>query len=194
MSLIYLFKNYFQQKMPPAIRHLHITVMLLIIAQIIISNFIEVERDGKIGTEIIEFYATWLHFIVGLILVPLIITFVTLEFKRHGFAYFYPYLSGNFDQLSKDIKQLLSFKLPEAQPHGLAAIIQGLGLGAVLLVVVSGLSWFIGWRVNSSWEHDIKELHELLTGLVEAYLIGHGIVGVLHIWLTKPNTESTANK
>jgi len=185
MSPFTLFKNYLQDKMPPAIRHLHITIMLLIIAQIIISNFIEVERDGKIGAEIIEFYATWLHFMVGLFLVPLVITFVILEFKRYGLSYFFPYLRGNFAQLSKDIKQLLSFKLPEAQPNGLAVIIQGLGLGAVLLVVLSGLTWFIGWNIDASWEHDIKELHELLTGLVEAYLIGHGVAGVLHIWLSK---------
>jgi len=190
MSPITLVKNYFQEKMPPAIRHLHIIIMLLIVAQIIISNFIEVERDGKIGTEFIEFYATWLHFIVGLLLVPLIITFVALEFKRYGFSYFFPYLNGNFAQLLNDIKQLLSFKLPEAKPYGLAAIIQGLGLGAVLLVVGSGLTWFIGWNVGASWEHDIKELHELLTGLVEAYLIGHGVVGVLHIWLSKTEKKS----
>jgi hypothetical protein len=185
MSSLALFKNYLQEKMPPAIRHTHITLMLLIIAQIIISNFIEVERNGEIGIKGIEFYATWLHFIVGFIIVPLTLVFVTLEFKRHGFSYFFPYLSGNFEQLSKDIKQLLSFKLPDAQPKGLAAVIQGLGLGAVLLVVLSGLTWFIGWTTGAEWEHDIKELHELLTGLVEAYLIGHGIAGVLHIWLSK---------
>jgi len=185
MSPIALVKNYFKEKMPPAIRHLHITVMLLIVAQIIISNFIEIERNGEIGTSGIEFFATWTHFIVGFVLAPLIIIFVILEFKRHGFSYFFPYLSGNFEQLTKDIKQLLSFKLPESQPYGLAAIIQGFGLGAVLLVVISGLTWFIGWNTQATWEHDIKELHELLTGLVEAYLIGHGIAGVLHIWLSK---------
>ena len=185
MSPITAIQNYFEVKMPPAIRHLHITLMLLIIAQIIISNFIEIERNGEIGTKGIEFLATWTHFIVGFLVVPLTLIFVVLEFKRHGFGYFFPYLTGNFAQCGKDIKQLFSFKLPESQPYGLAAIIQGLGLGAVLLVVLSGLTWFVGWNINASWEHDLKELHELLTGLVEAYLIGHGVAGVLHIFLTK---------
>jgi len=183
MQPLSLLKHYLQEKMPPAIRHTHITIMLLIIAQIIISNFIEVERNGDIGTEALEFYATWAHFIIGLTLVPLTLIFVTLEFKRHGFSYFYPYLSGNFKQITQDTKQLLSFKLPEAQPYGLAAVIQGLGLGAVLLVVGSGLTWFIGWNIGAAWEHDLKELHEFLTGFVEAYLIGHGLVGLLHVFL-----------
>ncbi|PCI62160.1 MAG: hypothetical protein COB35_04275 [Gammaproteobacteria bacterium] len=191
MQPLSIFKHYLQEKMPPAIRHLHITIMLLIIAQIIISNFIEVERNGEIGTSGIEFYATWTHFITGLTLVPLIIMFVVLEFKRHGFSYFYPYLSGNFKQITPDIKQLLSFKLPEAQPYGLAAIIQGLGLGAILLVVGSGLTWFIGWNIGAAWEHDLKELHEFLTSFVEAYLIGHGLVGLLHVFLL--NKEKSIN-
>lgn len=194
MSPITVIQNYFKEKMPPAIRHLHITLMLLIIAQIIISNFIEIERNGEIGTKGIEFYATWLHFIVGFIIVPLTLVFVILAFKRHGFSYFFPYLTGNFAQCGKDIKQLLSFKLPESQPYGLAAIIQGLGLGAVLLVIFSGLTWFIGWTTNATWEHDLKELHELFTGLVEAYLIGHGIAGVLHIWLSKNSIQDSENK
>lgn len=183
MNILSLLKNYLHEKLPPAIRHTHIIIMLLIISQIIVSNFMEVERNGDIGSQGIEFYATWAHFITGLILVPLTLLFVVLEFKRRGFSYFFPYLSGKFTQITKDFKQLLSFKLPEAQPYGLAAIIQGLGLGSVLLVVASGLLWFIGWNIGASWEHDIKELHELLTGFVEAYLIGHGLLGLLHVFL-----------
>jgi len=185
MNPISALTNYLKQQLPPAIRHTHITIMLLIISQIIISNFIEVHRDGTLGTEGIEFIATWAHFIIGFLLVPLTLMFVILEFKRHGFSYFYPYLSGKFTQIKEDIKQLIAFKLPDAAPHGIAAVVQGLGLGAVVLVVLSGLTWFIGWNSNAAWEHDIKELHELLTGLVEAYLIGHGLLGLLHVMLLK---------
>ena len=131
---------------------------------------------------------------MGFIIIPLILAFVILEFKRHGFNYFFPYLRGDFSQCGQDIKQLLSFKLPSAQAKGLAAIIQGLGLGSVLLVAFSGLTWFVAWSIGVSWERDIKELHELLTGLVEAYLIGHGIAGVLHIWLSKNSIQDSENK
>ena len=45
---------------------------------------------------------------------------------------------------------------------GLAAIVMGLGLGALFLALLSGLGWFLSWNYNLQWAHDIKELHEAL--------------------------------
>jgi hypothetical protein len=37
------------------------------------------------------------------------------------------------------------------------------------------------------WADSIKEFHELLTGLIEAYVVGHGGMGVLHLFFKLKN-------
>ncbi len=177
-------KKYFTDKFTPLIRNLHYLILFFVLYQILISNFIEVNDDGMIGQNIIEYYGTWSHIIIGLFLFVLAITFTIVELSKHGFAYFYPYLSGDISQLKSDINRLKSLEIPELAPKGLAAIIQGLGLGTLLLVVLSGAIWFLFWLNDSSLANDVKEIHELLTGLIEAYVIGHGGMGLLHMFVT----------
>lgn len=174
--------QYLRERQNPLIRSLHITIILLVLSQIIVSNFMEFSTSGEISSNTIEFYGTWMHILTGLVLFPIAVIFLVVELRQHGFKYFFPYLSGEFTQLANDIKQLVKFKLPEASDFGIAAIIQGLGLGALFLVLVSGLLWFITWNAGFSWAHDVKEVHEFFTGLVQAYMIGHGGMGILHIF------------
>lgn len=100
---------------------------------------------------------------------------------------------GRFSQISTDIKMLIKFKLPDSSPKGLATSIQGLGLGALTLVVLSGITWFILWLQYSSFANETKNIHKTLTGLIEAYIIGHGAMGLLHfiLWYktTKKNNQ-----
>jgi hypothetical protein len=35
----------------------------------------------------------------------------------------------------------------------------------------------------------IKEFHELLTGLIEAYVVGHGGMGILHLFFNVKNQK-----
>ncbi len=53
-----------------------------------------------------------------------------------------------------------------------------------LLVVLSGATWFLLWLYDSSLANDVKEIHEELTGIIEAYIIGHGSIGLIHIFIT----------
>jgi len=64
-----------------------------------------------------------------------------------------------------------------------------LGLGALTLVVLSGFTWFLLWIYMAPWAHSIKEFHELLTGLIEAYVVGHGGMGVLHLFFKVKNQK-----
>jgi len=186
-------KNYFCQKFTPLIRYLHYSILVLVLLQIIISNFIEVSDKGIIGHSIIEYYSTWIHVGVGLLLVLLALVFTAVELSKHGFLYFYPYLSGDFSQLTKDLRTLISFKMPESSPKGIAPIIQGLGLGALVLVAISGATWIILWTYDLPLTNDAKELHKLLTGLIEAYVIGHGGMGLIHVFITFKE-QKAANK
>ncbi len=182
-------KNYFAQKFTPTIRYLHYVIAALIIAQIVNSEFIEINKQGIISQQFFEFYATWGHFFIGLFLLTLSLLFIILQLNKHSFSYFYPYLFGDISQLKSDVNSLKQLQIPETQAKGLAAIIKGLGLGALFLTAASGAAWFYLWFFNLPYAHDIKELHELFTGLIEAYIVGHGALGLIHIYFEYEKTR-----
>lgn len=182
MNIFKLFMNYMREHQTPAVRGFHITLLILVISQILLSNIMDFTDSGEISPDKMEFYGTWMHIINGLVIIPLAVIFLLIELKQRGFKYFYPYFSGEFTQLKSDLGQLKQLSLPSSQPYGIAAIVQGLGFGALFLVMLSGLTWLIAWNAHYSWAHDAKEVHELFTGLIEAYVIGHGFMGLLHIF------------
>jgi len=182
-NILRFIKKYFAEKFTPFFRILHYAILFLVLTQIVVSNFIKVSDDGVISHNIVEYYGTWIHISTGLFLVLLATIFIIAELNKRGFKYFYPYLSGDFSQLKLDIEKLKSLEMPDVSAKGLVAIVQGLGLGALLLVVSSGSAWFLLWSYDSSLANDAKEIHELFTGLIEAYVIGHGGIGLLHIFL-----------
>ncbi|MFQ3250530.1 MAG: hypothetical protein ACI9O6_002369 [Glaciecola sp.] len=182
MNIFNTTMRYLKERQTPFVRILHLATIALILNQIIVSNFIAFNDSGEISTNTLEYYATWIHIITGFFLIPIFVTFLIIELRQQSLKYFFPYLFGEFAQLSSDIRQLSKLKLPDLSDYGVAASIQGLGLGAVFLVLFSGLLWFITWNANISWSHDVEEIHKSLTVLVQAYVIGHGVMGVLHIF------------
>ena len=60
-------------------------------------------------------------------------------------------------------------------------------LMALLLVVLSGLIWFILWRNGSSFAGLALETHKNVTLLIELYLIGHGCMALLHFFVWQRN-------
>jgi cytochrome b561 len=183
MQLVRTFMQYLRERQPPLIRHLHLTILVLVISQIIVSNFMGFTDSGAISKHAVEFYGTWLHLSTGLFIIPVALGFLTVALRQRGFKYYFPYLTGEFSQLTADIRQLMKLELPEASAYGLAATVQGLGFGALLLVLISGLTWFLAWNYDLAWSDDAKEAHEFLTGVIQAYLIGHGGMGLFHIYL-----------
>ena len=146
--------------------------------------------NDEVSKKTIEYYGTWIHIGTGLSLLPIAFVFIYIELKRHGIKYFFPYFYGNFSGIKEDLRQLKQFELPEASAYGIAAIVQGLGLGALTLVLLSGLTWFFSWIFMAPWADNIKELHESLTGLIEAYICGHGGMGLLHLSLQLKNQKN----
>jgi len=185
MHIIHIALEYIRERQPPVVRILHITILCLVLSQIIVSNFMGFTDNGEVSKKTIEYYGTWIHISTGLSLLPIAFVFIYVELKRHGIKYFFPYFYSNFFQLKEDFQQLRQFELPEPSAYGIAAIVQGLGLGALTLVILSGLTWFISWIYMAPWADSIKEFHELLTGLIEAYVVGHGGMGLLHLFFLK---------
>lgn len=186
MKILSTVGSYLKGRQPPLIRFIHITILSLVISQIIVSNFMGFTHAGAIRPD--DVYGTWIHIITGLLLIPLMLLFVVIELRVHGFKHFFPYLFGEFEQLKADFAQLRTKQLPEAEPYGIAAVIQGLGLGAMILVLASGAIWFSAWNLGYDWAHEVRDIHKALTGLVEAYIVGHGGMGVLHIIMVSRRT------
>jgi hypothetical protein len=183
MKMIHIMLEYLRERQPPAVRFLHMIILCLVLSQITISNFMGFTANGEVSTKTLEHYATWIHICTGLSLLPIALVFMYIELKRHGIRYYFPYFFGTFFQLKKDFQQLKQFELPEPSAYGIAAIVQGLGLGALALVVLSGSAWFLSWLYEAPWANSLKGLHQSLTGLIEAYVLGHGGMGMLHLLL-----------
>lgn len=190
VRIFYYFWSYFRQFQPPAVRILHGIVLVLVLIQMVSSNLIRFDAAGQVVGGPAFYLGTWTHIATGLLLVPIGMAFVVLEIVRHDVRYFFPYLFGEFSQLKADIDDLKSRRLPEAKPGSLAAIVQGLGLGALGLTLAAGLIWFLLWQMGSGWAEAAKSLHAGLTGLVQAYVVGHGGLGLLHIFIWNRSLRS----
>ncbi len=177
LILIKQFWDYLAKTQTKSIRIIHTTIAILIIVQIIDSYFIHTNPGLNWGA--------WLHISIGITITVMSVDFVSDLLKRKGIKYFYPYFFGAFKQLNQDIKSLLSFKLPTSKPCGLATSVQGLGLSALFLVIISGLSWFSCWLLGLSITHAVKETHEFLTLFIEIYICAHGTMGFFHFLIEK---------
>ena len=183
MRLIHRFWFYFREAQPPLIRVVHLIVLLLVLMQMLSSNLISFDAAGQVSDSSIYFMGSWVHFTVGMALVFASLFFVGIELARRGVRYFYPYLWGDFRRLKADLGTLRSRRLPEVAPGSLAAVVQGLGLAAIVLTLASGMGWFFLWQAGAGIAASAMALHGWLTGLVQAYVVGHGGLGLLHIIL-----------
>ncbi len=182
MRVLHITLEYLRERQSPLALFLHILILCLVLSQITVSNFMGFAPDGEISGKTVQHYGTWIHIFTGLSLLPIGFLFIVIEIRQHGIPYFFPYFYNNFAQVKKDLQQLIRFELPEPNPYGLAAIVQGLGFGALTVVVLSGATWFLSWVFGAPWASSAMELHRTLTGLIEAYVIGHGGMGVLHLF------------
>lgn len=171
----------------PAVLILHFIIIISVILQIVISNWMSVSVTGVIPASGYRLFFTWMHIITGLSFWVSGTLLIALCFHQRGIKHYYPWAFGCFSQIATDCRAMLHGKLPESAPGGLATSVQGLGLGALMLVVLSGTAWLILWAAGSAYAGEIRNLHKTLTGLIEAYIIGHGAMGLLHfiVWLRK---------
>ena len=131
--------RYLRNRQPAKIIALHIIVLLSALSQIVVSNFMGFTGAGGISTKSLNFYGTWTHITIGLCLLPITFVFLVVVIRERGFKYFFPYFYGDFTQLKSDITKLKKFNLPEPESGGLAAIVKGLGLGALFLTLFYGM-------------------------------------------------------
>ncbi|WP_037470084.1 cytochrome b/b6 domain-containing protein [Shewanella marina] len=184
MKLISAFKAYINDYFPTLeIKYIHALLALLVIVQIINSNFVHMSHTGQIEQSSIGFL--WLHIILGIMTVITTIGIIRYMLVKQSFKQFFPYLYGDNHVLKDDIKQLQQGHLPQPRDQGIANIVQGLGVAALIIIEVSALIWLVLWLSHSAYANDFRELHKTLTGLIEIYLIAHGGMAILHFYIER---------
>ncbi|MBV7296432.1 hypothetical protein KU854_00840 [Enterovibrio sp. NIFS-20-8] len=172
-GLSYLFSH-----LPSAEKWLHFTTICWVLLQLLTSSGMHVKGDTTAAG------LTWIdytHMYGGLGLLMFATVFFVVVLSRRKVTDLYPWLSGNVGRIIEDIKVLLTFKLPEARPAGLAATIEGLGLLALLLAAVTGTLWMISFLSNNTSDPDFLAIHKTAVGAIEAYVWGHGLFALFHL-------------
>lgn len=192
-ALLWRFLGFFQ---PPYLRVLHAIIAVLVILQILSSFAMHMLPSGQINPAISSWLATWYHILAGLATVIAGLLLTAYSLTKRGLRYFFPYLWGDTEQLGKDIRASLHFKMVPPRPKGLATAVQGLGIGALLLAVLSGLLWYLLWINGSPFAEPARKAHENLTLLIELYLFGHGGMALLHFfaWQRKSGGDEKAQE
>lgn len=166
------FWQYLGQSQDKNFRLLHIGIAILIIIQILDSDFVEVGYGLNWGA--------YIHISGGILIAVLSVFLIFAAFEKRGVRYYYPYLFNNFSVIKSDLSEILKFRLPNARSGSIAAVVQGLGLLALVIAWLSGCFWFVAWNFKSSYSNSIKEWHTSLVGLIEIYIYAHGLMGILH--------------
>lgn len=166
---LWKFMGFFQS---PFLRIVHALVVLLVILQLLSSDFTDA-----------PFFSAF-HTAEGIVLCVLAVIMTVYSFSKRGFRYFFPYLWKDTEQLSKDLSSMLRFKLVAPRPKGLATCVQGLGFGALLLTAFAGLWWRELFHVSSHWAGFALSVHIFAAQLLIVYAVGHGFMALLHfvIW------------
>lgn len=180
-------RNALPHKDAPFFRVLHIIVAVLVLLQIINSNLTESEA---LSDYTLTGIVTWFHVISGFALIVLGGIMLTWMLKQRGFHYYFACLTLDFRGIVEDMKMLMSFRLPEAHAGGIAALIQGLGVFALLGVALCGGLWFVlnaTPGTSSVLTETIMHTHKFLTVFIETYFWAHGAMGLFHLFLTLRN-------
>lgn len=161
-------------------RLFHAVIAVLVISQVATSQFMTTpgkNREEDLLFEIHELTGIATFFVIfGL----WAYTFVRRRGTRTGLLF--PWFSGTarsalWIDTKHHLQAIRKFRVPEHVRNGaLASAIHGLGILLIVLMATTGVTWFIGMQlgdVGKSWAGAAKEVHEIFSNLVWAYLIGH---------------------
>ncbi|TPW32825.1 cytochrome b/b6 domain-containing protein [Pararhizobium mangrovi] len=187
-------------------RWAHAGLAIAVLVQLATSQFMQGPRDNG---------GDWLftiHEISGITALVFAFSFwLVVALRRRGTSAgkLFPWFSGRgWRLLGGDIlrhaKALVRFRLPEYQEHSpLPSAIHGLGLLLMSGMAATGFTWFffhLTGLPGGGIPHAAMFVHHLFANLVWAYLIGHGLLALVHhfagqasiarMWSVRPSGRS----
>ena len=179
-KIFILFWRYIRRHFPNiALRYIHASLAILILFQILNSNLVHVSASGLVKDGGIGEFGLWVHGIFGIVASVLTILLCVFLLRSKSLKDFYPYLWGDFQQIKDDGQQLLRGVWPESNPRGMANVVQGLGVIALIGTEITAIIWLILWYQHWPLANTFREIHKFCTGWVEAYIIVHGSLALL---------------
>ncbi len=161
-------------------RFFHMGIALLVIAQLATSQLMAAPGKDKIEDIFFE-----IHEYTGIATFALIFGFWAYTFYRAqgtSPSLLFPWFSDQgrkavFADTKEYVQALSKLKLPKhARRAPLASAVHGLGIFLIAVMASTGLLWFAAIQFGDSakwWGNAARELHEVFSNLVWAYLVGH---------------------
>jgi hypothetical protein len=121
-------------------------------------------------------HASWIdyaHVAVGFIGLALAIAYFLGCTRGGGWRLYFPWLSGRWRDVTRDLAGILRGRVPVAEGGGLFAMIEGLLLLALLFTALTGVAWFVtqGSVDALAWRDCHVVAARVLVGLVLAHVI-----------------------
>ncbi len=169
-------------------RILHTALAVAIVHQLVVSWFMERPKPG--GSP--ENLAFELHETVGLITLGLLALFwlwTMVRRREEGLSDLFPWFSKErrnrvFADIGTYRDSVVQRRLPSPEAATpLASAIHGLGLLVATAMAVTGAIVYAVMGADGSLSGNgrlVLELHEILSNLMWAYLIGHAGIAILH--------------
>lgn len=172
-------------------RWLHAGIALGVSVQLIVSLVMDMPKPGRpfTGLGAAAFEA---HEIAGMVIAALLLLHWLALFSNHiplGLGHLFPWFSRQrLSTMTGEIKrQWAQCRLEDSQQmSALAGATHGLGLLVTTAMAITGAVVYFSMAENGAMPplvKDIKEVHELTSSLLWAYLIGHVGIAILHQWL-----------
>lgn len=172
-------------------RWLHAGIALGVSTQLMVSLIMDEPKPGRpftgLGAAAFEVHET-----TGLIIATLLLLHWLALFSGHipiGFGHLFPWFSKQriCTIIGEINRQWVQRRLDDTQQtSALAGAVHGLGLLVTTLMALTGIAIYLGMAENGAMPpliKGIKEVHEVTSNLLWAYLVGHAGIAVLHQWL-----------
>jgi len=162
-------------------KFLHLTLLLMVVHQLIGSNFIRMPIPGDAPKPLFVLHE-YLG-IAGLGLIGLFWLWVMIRRGETRLGRLVPWFSGAAmravgSDLATQLRQIIHLSPPDDEDGALASAVHGLGLLLMTVMAITGTVYF--FTLGTPVAHPLLIAHKLLAKLSWAYLIAHAGLAVIH--------------
>jgi cytochrome b561 len=157
------------------VARLHAGALVLVLALYATSPWLAMLKRVPRSAGVVD-YA---HLVVGALLLAIALAWLALGARGGRWRLWFPWASGRFGAVRRDLAGLLRGRLPATEGGGLNSALQGLALLALLVAAATGAGWFVaqGGEAALAWRAWHATSAHVLGGLV----IAHALAALSHV-------------
>ncbi len=118
-------------------------------------------------------FLDYAHIVAGFLALLVGVSYAISCVRGGGWRTCFPWASGNFGAVSRDVAGVLRGRLPSAEGGGLFAMIEGLLLVAFIVAAASGAAWILtqGTDLALAWRGHHILAARIFTGLLVLHVL-----------------------